>query len=71
MKLIIQIPSYNEEDQLPLTLTSLPRAVEGFDEVEVLIIDDGSSDRTIEVARDHGVDHIVRLTNNKGLAAAF
>jgi glycosyltransferase involved in cell wall biosynthesis len=71
MKLIIQIPSYNEEAQLPLTLTSLPRSVEGFDQVEVLIIDDGSSDDTIEVARAHGVDHIVRLTNNKGLAAAF
>jgi glycosyltransferase involved in cell wall biosynthesis len=71
MKLIIQIPCYNEEDQLPLTLSHLPRAVAGFDEVEWLIIDDGSSDRTIEVARTHGVDHVVKLTNNKGLAAAF
>ena len=71
MKLIIQIPSYNEEGQLPLTLTSLPRSVEGFDQVEVLVIDDGSTDRTVEVARAHGVDHVVRLTNNKGLAAAF
>ncbi|HEY5316877.1 MAG TPA: glycosyltransferase family 2 protein [Solirubrobacteraceae bacterium] len=71
MKLIIQIPSYNEEGQLPLTLTSLPQSVEGFDQVEVLVIDDGSTDKTIEVARAHGVDHIVRLTNNKGLAAAF
>jgi glycosyltransferase involved in cell wall biosynthesis len=71
MKLIIQIPSYNEEGQLPLTLSSLPRSVDGFDQVEVLVIDDGSTDRTVEVARAHGVDHIVRLTNNKGLAAAF
>src|SRR5436189_49569 len=71
MKLIIQIPCLNEEEQLPATLGDLPRAVPGFDEVEWLIIDDGSTDRTIEVARRHGVDHVVRLTNNKGLAAAF
>src|SRR5438045_180052 len=71
MKLIIQIPCLNEEEQLPATLGDLPRAVTGFDEVEWLIIDDGSTDRTIEVARAHGVDHVVRLTNNKGLAAAF
>jgi glycosyltransferase involved in cell wall biosynthesis len=71
MKLIIQIPCFNEEQQLPVTLSALPREVEGFDAVEWLIIDDGSRDRTVEVAREHGVDHIVRLTNNKGLAAAF
>jgi glycosyltransferase involved in cell wall biosynthesis len=71
MKLIIQIPCFNEEKQLPLTLSRLPRDVPGFDLVEWLIIDDGSSDRTIEVARTHGVDHVVRLTNHKGLAAAF
>jgi len=71
MKLIIQIPSYNEEDQLPATIAALPRTVPGFDQVELLIIDDGSTDATVEVARAHGVDHIVRLTNNKGLAAAF
>ena len=71
MKLIIQIPCYNEEEALPVTLKALPRAVLGFDEVEWLIIDDGSADRTIEVARSYGVDHIVRLTNNKGLAAGF
>ena len=71
MKLIIQIPCFNEERQLPATLADLPREVPGFDSVEWLIIDDGSTDRTIEVARAHGVDHIVRLTNNKGLAAAF
>jgi glycosyltransferase involved in cell wall biosynthesis len=71
MKLIIQIPCYDEERTLPLTLADLPRAIAGFDTVEWLVIDDGSSDRTIEVARAHGVDHIVKLTNNKGLAAGF
>jgi glycosyltransferase involved in cell wall biosynthesis len=71
MKLIIQIPCLNEEETLPVTLRALPRSVPGFDEVEWLVIDDGSTDRTIEVARGHGVDHIVRLTNNKGLASAF
>jgi glycosyltransferase involved in cell wall biosynthesis len=71
MKLIIQIPCLNEEETLPITLGELPRKVEGFDVVEWLIIDDGSTDRTIEVAREHGVDHVVRLTNNKGLAAGF
>jgi glycosyltransferase involved in cell wall biosynthesis len=71
MKLIIQIPCFNEERTLPLVLADLPRELEGFDTVEWLIIDDGSTDRTIEIARAGGVDHIVRLTNNKGLAAAF
>src|SRR3954452_10777486 len=71
MKLIIQIPCLNEEEQLPATLGDLPRAVEGFDAVEWLIIDDGSTDRTVEVARAHGVDHVVRFTQNKGLAVAF
>ena len=71
MKLIIQIPCFNEERQLPTTLKHLPRTVEGFDAVEWLIIDDGSTDRTVEVARELGVNHIIRLTNNKGLATAF
>jgi glycosyltransferase involved in cell wall biosynthesis len=71
MKLIIQIPCLNEEDQLPATLADLPRQVEGIDRVEWLVVDDGSTDRTVEVARAHGVDHIVKLTNNKGLASAF
>jgi glycosyltransferase involved in cell wall biosynthesis len=71
MKLIIQIPCLNEEETLPITLADLPRQVPGFDVVEWLVIDDGSTDRTIEVAKEHGVDHIVRLTNNKGLAAGF
>src|SRR5437588_6092615 len=71
MKLIIQIPCFNEAEQLPQTLADLPRAVEGFDVVEWLIIDDGSTDDTIAVARRQGVDHLVRLTNNKGLATGF
>ncbi len=71
MKLIIQIPCFNEEDQLARTLADLPRDLPGVDEVEWLVIDDGSSDRTVAVARREGVDHIVRLTNNKGLATAF
>jgi glycosyltransferase involved in cell wall biosynthesis len=71
MKLIIQIPCLNEEDQLPATLADLPRQVPGVDKVEWLVIDDGSTDRTVDVARDNGVDHIVKLTNNKGLASAF
>jgi glycosyltransferase involved in cell wall biosynthesis len=71
MKLIIQIPCFNEAEQLPRTLADLPREVAGFDTVEWLVIDDGSTDRTIEVAREAGVDHLVRLTNNKGLAAGF
>src|ERR671927_2011112 len=71
MKLIIQIPCFNEEDQLPATLSDLPRELAGVDTIEWLVIDDGSTDRTIEVARAHGVEHVVRLTNNKGLAAAF
>ena len=71
MKLIIQVPCLNEEEHLPETLRELPRRVEGFDTVEWLIIDDGSTDATVDVARREGVDHIVRLTNNKGLASAF
>jgi glycosyltransferase involved in cell wall biosynthesis len=71
MKLIIQIPCFNEETTLPGTLADLPREIEGIDTVEWLVIDDGSADRTVEVAREHGVHHIVRLTNNRGLAAAF
>jgi glycosyltransferase involved in cell wall biosynthesis len=71
MKLIIQIPCLNEEEQLPATLADLPKVVPGFDEVQLLVIDDGSTDRTVEVARAHGVHHVVRLTRNKGLAAAF
>jgi glycosyltransferase involved in cell wall biosynthesis len=71
MKLIIQIPCWNEQEQLPTTLAALPHELSGVDEVEWLVVDDGSTDRTVEVAREQGVDHVVRLTNNKGLATAF
>ncbi|MEI7692189.1 MAG: glycosyltransferase family 2 protein [Actinomycetes bacterium] len=71
MKLIIQIPCLNEEATLPATLADLPREVDGIDDVEWLVIDDGSTDATVEVARANGVNHIVRLTNNRGLAAGF
>ena len=68
MKLIIQIPCYNEEETLALALDELPKKVKGFDEVEVLIINDGSTDNTVGVAQEWGVDHIVSFTKNKGLA---
>src|ERR1700754_4784929 len=71
MKLIIQIPCLNEEQTLPATVADLPRSLPGIDTIELLVIDDGSTDRTVEVARECGVGHIVRLTNNKGLAAGF
>lgn len=71
MKLIIQIPCYNEAETLPLTLSALPRAVEGFDSVEWLVIDDGSTDNTFQAAQKSGVHHIVRHTRNQGLARAF
>jgi glycosyltransferase involved in cell wall biosynthesis len=71
LKLIIQIPCLNEEATLAATIADLPTAIDGVDEIELLVIDGGSTDRTIEVARDNGVRHIVRLTKNKGLAAGF
>jgi glycosyltransferase involved in cell wall biosynthesis len=70
-KLIIQIPCYNEEKTLPKTLKDLPREVEGFDAVEWLVIDDGSTDNTVGTAKEYGVDHIVQFTKNQGLARAF
>jgi glycosyltransferase involved in cell wall biosynthesis len=71
MKLIIQIPCYNEEKTLPITLSALPREVPGIDTVEWLVINDGSTDKTAEVARAHGVDQVVSLPRNQGLAKAF
>jgi len=71
MKLIIQIPCFNEADTLSIALSHLPRHIEGIDEVEWLIIDDGSTDATGEVARANGVDHVVSHTHNRGLAVAF
>jgi glycosyltransferase involved in cell wall biosynthesis len=71
VKLIIQIPCYNEEKALGVTLSELPRELPGVDTVEWLVIDDGSTDGTVEVARAHGVDHIIRHPKNLGLARAF
>ena len=70
-KVIIQVPCYNEEDALGITLAELPRVLPGVDRVEWLIIDDGSRDKTIEVAKAGGVDHVVRLPYHQGLAKAF
>ncbi|MFO7639024.1 MAG: glycosyltransferase family 2 protein [bacterium] len=71
MKLIIQIPCYNEETTLPAVIADLPKEIAGVDAIETLVIDDGSTDRTLAVARELGVNHIVRLGRNRGLAAAF
>ena len=71
MKLIIQIPCYNEAKTLAITLSSLPRKVEGFSQVEWLIINDGSKDKTVEVAKTNGADHIISFTKRQGLARGF
>lgn len=71
MNLIIQIPCYNESSTLPQTIADLPTEIDGFDSIEVLVIDDGSEDGTYEVARELGVHHIRRLPRNRGLANAF
>ncbi|MBN1559539.1 glycosyltransferase family 2 protein [candidate division KSB1 bacterium] len=71
MKLIIQIPCYNEEKTLPATFADLPRQIDGIDEIEYLIINDGSDDRTVEVARELGIHHVVSFPKNKGLAKGF
>jgi glycosyltransferase involved in cell wall biosynthesis len=71
VKLIVQIPCLNEEATLPLVLSTIPREIEGIDEIEILIINDGSDDRTVEVAREHGVHHIISHTHRMGLARSF
>ncbi|HAF69642.1 MAG TPA: glycosyl transferase [Acidimicrobiaceae bacterium] len=71
MRLVIQIPCFNEAETLPATMADLPRSVNGFDEVLWLVVDDGSSDQTGEVAKACGADEVVKLTQNKGLAVAF
>jgi glycosyltransferase involved in cell wall biosynthesis len=71
VKLIIQIPCLNEEHTLPKTLEDLPKQIDGIDSIEILIIDDGSTDKTVEVAKKLGVHHVLQFTNNKGLAKAF
>jgi glycosyltransferase involved in cell wall biosynthesis len=71
MKCIIQIPCLNEETTLPVTLNDLPKSLPGIDEIEILIVDDGSTDRTVAVARAWGVHHVVGFRRNRGLARAF
>lgn len=71
MKLFIQIPCLNEEETLPAVLETIPTEIEGIDEIEILVVDDGSTDRTLEVARAHGVRHFVHHTRNMGLARSF
>lgn len=71
MKVFVQIPCLNEEETLPLVLETIPKTIKGVDAVEILIIDDGSSDRTIEVAKKHGVKHFVYHRRNMGLARSF
>jgi glycosyltransferase involved in cell wall biosynthesis len=70
-KLIVQIPCYNEEKTLPQTVSDIPRQIDGIDEVKILVIDDGSTDRTVEVAEKIGVDYVIKNTRNKGLARTF
>jgi glycosyltransferase involved in cell wall biosynthesis len=71
VKLIVQIPCFNEEHTLPQTLEDIPRQIEGVDEIEILVIDDGSNDRTAEIARQHNVDHLIINKHNMGLAKSF
>lgn len=71
MKLVIQIPCLNEENSLPVTLAALPKHIDGIEEIEVLVIDDGSTDNTVDVAKCAGADAVISLGSNKGLAKAF
>jgi glycosyltransferase involved in cell wall biosynthesis len=71
VRLVVQIPCLNEESTLPLVLDSIPKSIDGIDEIVVVVIDDGCTDRTVEVARQHGVDHFVHHTSTRGLARSF
>lgn len=71
MKLVIQIPCYNEETSLPVTINALPKEIKGIDEIAIVIINDGSTDNTVKVARELGIDNIVEMPHNCGLAKAF
>ena len=71
MKLVIQIPCFNEEQTLPLVLRDLPKKIKGIDSIETLVINDGSTDRTVEVAKEKGADHVVDISTRKGLARTF
>lgn len=71
MKLIVTIPAYNEEGSIAAVIQSIPRAIHGIDQVEILVIDDGSKDRTVEVARQSGADHVISNIVNRGLATSF
>ena len=71
MKLIIQIPCYNEEKTLPQVIADLPKTIPGIDIIETQVIDDGSTDQTVKIANEVGVNHIIKMGKNKGLAAAF
>lgn len=71
MRLVVQIPCLNEEQTLPLVLQSIPKKIDGIDDIIILIVDDGSTDKTVEVARKHGVKHFVRHNRNQGLGRSF
>jgi glycosyltransferase involved in cell wall biosynthesis len=71
VRLVVQVPCLNEEETLPAVLSTIPREIPGIDEIIVLIIDDGSTDRTVEVAQEHGVRHFVRHARNRGLGRSF
>src|SRR5579864_6803577 len=71
MKLVIQIPCLNEEETLPLVLESIPKTIDGIDEIAILVIDDGSTDKTLEIAKKHGVKHFIHHVRNQGLGRSF
>lgn len=71
MKLVVQIPCLNEEATLPLVLKSIPKKIAGIDDIDILVIDDGSTDKTVEIAKKHGVKHFVRHARNQGLGRSF